>query len=258
MTTSMRLRRSTDTDAGRYAAERFDQLYRPWRRRMRMLLPVALLPLAAVLTALVVWRPEQLEFALGALAGCTLTTYVWAVEPPEWIERWRTGAQGEQKTAQALAGLGPDWLVVHDIAGEYGNIDHVVVGPAGVFVLETKNLRGGVRVDGDAIVQTFRFGGDGARVLACRFARGGAARVSSALRADGMRLWVHAVVVVWGELPARHAGHNVTVVPGRELAAWLREQPTALSPALRTRAADSVGGMVRRSDRDDGIGRAAA
>ena len=37
--------------------------------------------------------------------------------------------------------LGPDWLVVHDVARSDGtNFDHIVVGPPGVFVLDSKNI----------------------------------------------------------------------------------------------------------------------
>jgi len=53
---------------------------------------------------------------------------------------WAAGACGEQFVAQQLEGLGPDWYVTHDVAvGSRGaNLDHVVVGPAGPFVLNSK------------------------------------------------------------------------------------------------------------------------
>jgi hypothetical protein len=59
------------------------------------------------------------------------------------------GADGEQRTAEVLARLGRDWVVFHDLRwpGRYrANIDHVVIGPTGVYVIDSKNWSGDVRV----------------------------------------------------------------------------------------------------------------
>jgi len=56
---------------------------------------------------------------------------------------WAAGATGEDLVAQALAELTADHVVIHNLplAG-HGDADHVVVGPAGVVVIETKYLAG--------------------------------------------------------------------------------------------------------------------
>lgn len=63
---------------------------------------------------------------------------------------YEKGAVGERATADALAGLdSQDWVVMHDLAWPgraRANIDHVVVGPAGVFAIDTKNWSGRVEV----------------------------------------------------------------------------------------------------------------
>lgn len=53
---------------------------------------------------------------------------------------WRVGAKGEEKVAAQLAKLGPAWRVLHAVeVGENGSdIDHVLIGPAGVFTLNAK------------------------------------------------------------------------------------------------------------------------
>ncbi len=58
------------------------------------------------------------------------------------------GAQGECKTARVLDSLPEHFVVFHDFharsknGGREGwNIDHIVVGPPGVFVIDTKNRR---------------------------------------------------------------------------------------------------------------------
>lgn len=57
------------------------------------------------------------------------------------VDRWLTGAEGEEATAVELARLPHTWTVLHDITvGSRGaNLDHVVIGPAGVFVINTKH-----------------------------------------------------------------------------------------------------------------------
>lgn len=59
---------------------------------------------------------------------------------------WRRGATGERMTARFIDRLPEGWFAIHDIpVGERGaNIDHVVVGPTGVFTVNTKNLTGKV------------------------------------------------------------------------------------------------------------------
>lgn len=71
----------------------------------------------------------------------------------------RLGLHGEQTTGQFLQDELPalGYRVFHDILSERGNIDHVAIGPGGVFSIETKTVskpeRGNARVvfDGSRI-----------------------------------------------------------------------------------------------------------
>jgi hypothetical protein len=60
----------------------------------------------------------------------------------EWLRerhRLRMGLRGEQAVAEELqAAVRAGYHVFHDLPGEKGNIDHVAVGPGGVFAIETK------------------------------------------------------------------------------------------------------------------------
>ena len=67
------------------------------------------------------------------------------------VERFYKGARGEEKVAGILAGLPPDYHVFNDFAAGRAHVDHVVVGPGGVFSMETKAWRGRVTVD-DGVV----------------------------------------------------------------------------------------------------------
>src|SRR2546427_6967384 len=56
----------------------------------------------------------------------------------------RKGLEGEQSVASELSHLNDEFLLLNDVMlpGGRGNIDHILVGPTGVFVLETKNFSG--------------------------------------------------------------------------------------------------------------------
>jgi hypothetical protein len=68
-------------------------------------------------------------------------------DEPQTTRAWAIGAAGEEKLAAELASL-PGLRMLHDrrVPGTRGNIDHIVVAPAGVFVVDAKNHRGKVEI----------------------------------------------------------------------------------------------------------------
>lgn len=64
------------------------------------------------------------------------------------------GAQGEERVARALHLLPAGFTVFHGLLlrGEASDMDHVVVGPSGVFVVETKNWSGSITVSGEDVL----------------------------------------------------------------------------------------------------------
>jgi len=89
--------------------------------RFKMQLPYspwALTVLAAVVTAIAVWRFFVLRPTMRNL---------------------KLGLQGEIVVGQYLDRLHADgYQVFHDVQGQNFNLDHVLIGPAGVFTIETK------------------------------------------------------------------------------------------------------------------------
>lgn len=60
---------------------------------------------------------------------------------------WRRGYEGERVVGELLESSLPDTFhVFNDVhfPGRKANIDHIVIGPSGIFVLDTKNWRGTV------------------------------------------------------------------------------------------------------------------
>jgi hypothetical protein len=76
------------------------------------------------------------------LAMIALTFVVDRVASPI-VERWQRGASGEEHVGKIIDGLhAHGWLAIHDASTGRGNIDHILVGPAGLFTIETKSHAG--------------------------------------------------------------------------------------------------------------------
>ncbi len=74
-------------------------------------------------------------------------------DDPQTTRAWATGAVGEERLGRRLDGLVGDGVhVLHDrrIPGTRANIDHIVVCPSGVFVIDAKKYTGRptLRVEG--------------------------------------------------------------------------------------------------------------
>jgi hypothetical protein len=68
---------------------------------------------------------------------------------PANVSSWEKGAQGEETVGRRLDRVErPGLIVLHDrrIPGSRRNIDHLVVGPAGVWVVDAKNYAGRAEV----------------------------------------------------------------------------------------------------------------
>jgi hypothetical protein len=108
--------------------------------------------LAVLLTAAAVfgWArgwPAAADAPAAAL-GVAVGLYARVATGGRDVARWKRGAEGEQRTADILAALpSRRWTVWHDlrVPGSRSNIDHLVVGRTGIWVLDSKATRGDVR-----------------------------------------------------------------------------------------------------------------
>jgi hypothetical protein len=74
-------------------------------------------------------------------------------------ELFERGAEGEQATAGALTVLPAGWTALHDVRWpnrRLANIDHIVVGPGGIFVIDSKNWSGHISVEHGRLRQNGR------------------------------------------------------------------------------------------------------
>ncbi len=68
-------------------------------------------------------------------------------DEPQSIRAWRIGAVGEERLGKAFPEV-PGLILLNDrkVRGTKGNIDHIVIAPAGVFVVDAKHWEGMIRV----------------------------------------------------------------------------------------------------------------
>src|SRR5215213_9900909 len=109
---------------------------------------------AAGLTGQVLATQVGLPWAgLVGLVAAALVGWRLRFRPSEQARTWQRGAQGERHTARLLDRLtGDGYVVFHDLAvpgNTNANVDHLVIGPSGVFVIDTKQWSGSVHQSPD-------------------------------------------------------------------------------------------------------------
>jgi hypothetical protein len=253
--------------AGRYADARYRRALHAWRSRTRLVIAACFGPLVAFGSVGLIIAGHPVVWLAGVVFG--LGTGMWVAireSPPAYIENWQLGAEGERKTESALAALDRSgWLVVHDVECARGNYDHIVSGPPGIFLLDTKNPQGVVHMrDGEPHL---RRRSDPEADTRCRWMRssalGGAASLHEDIkRRTGRRVWVHAVIVLWSDFDeGLYEDEKCTFIHGSLLCDWLVARPDALDDAtakqLRTAvqavAADANPGPLTERKRDSGF-----
>jgi hypothetical protein len=98
------------------------------------------------------WEPLP-DDTLNLLAGAGAFAATVSVCRAGWgrrrsTEAWGIGAGGERRTARDLDRLGTGYHLFHDLRlpDSRANIDHLVIGPTGVFTVETKHRKATVVV----------------------------------------------------------------------------------------------------------------
>ena len=191
--------------------------------RLRIAVFAATIAVAGVLALMGVWWWPATFLALGLLFVLQRLAGEGRVLDPE---RLRRGISGEEAVADALAGLPSSYWVLHGVSTGHGDVDHVVIGPTGVFALETKAWDGKFyRSRG----QLYCNGKPAEHVL--RQARGAAGQVRQLLLEAGIDEWVEAVVVAArasvSRSPVRFRKSYVISI--KDLVGFVTDRPHSLS-----------------------------
>jgi hypothetical protein len=190
---------------------------------------------AFVVTGLIVAFVAELVMPPVGLVLLVIVLVVIAsvVLMPNSTRAWAIGANGELATARALEQLKIEgFVVLHDrrIPGSSANIDHIVIGPPGVAVVETKSYSGRLRVRGGEVY----VGGYRKTAQTVEEAKREALAVTVALADELERrgLKVRPILCVHrADLPFFGASpQGVSIVDGRGLVKTLRKAQRRLSP----------------------------
>ena len=211
------------------------------------------LPLCLVALAIVEWLHWLMAappnpFIPSVLALIAIL-YAWRKGAPlvATIKNHRLGRDGERSVGQMLEQLrGKGYCIFHDIIGPDFNIDHVIVGPAGIFTIETKTrskpMRGCSKIVYDG--NTVRIESGQPIDAPLDQARAQAQWVSERLN-DGRAtpFTVQPIVVFPGwyvERTGPRSNRDVWVLNPKMLAQCLEDERSILSPALVDSAANTL------------------
>ncbi|MEV4174702.1 nuclease-related domain-containing protein [Nonomuraea sp. NPDC049709] len=212
--------------AGASALAQYRAQWRAGRPR-RLLVRLAL---SAAAFTVVAWAWSwQAGLAAAAVVALADTLQRWRVHSP--AAAWRKGARGERATARRLRSLElAGYAVLHDrrLPRSKANLDHLVIGRAGVIVIDSKQWHRNTRISGrhgqlwigrrpaDALVKAAAFE---------------ARRVAELLRAAGWTVPVTPVVAVhgarlprWGTLTVS----GVTLLRAGRVCGWILRRPARL------------------------------
>jgi hypothetical protein len=218
--------------AGASAQARFERQRADYRAGLRATLASSLATGALVMATVffVVAPINPLLASLGAAVAGVFCLFVVSRLPVE-ARYWDKGARGERKTASYLEPLlKRGFVILHDreLPGSKANIDHIAIGPTGIFVIETKYISGSIEVLNDRLYVSDH---DRDAYVAQVYREAIGAQVALGDLLNVMRITVTPVLCIHGArtpLFDRAVG-GVRLVSGRDLRKLANAESTLLS-----------------------------
>lgn len=138
---------------------------------------------------------------------------------PRQVKHLLAAAIAEERSARALSGLGIGYSIWHDVDTTAGKIDHIVLGPSGLWALMSEDWGGEVRVKGSELV--------GDAVAGERPVHTLAVRARSFARAARVKFSAFGIVAPEADAPATQdlgtvRGARVLLIPQPQLAHVIR------------------------------------
>jgi ssDNA-binding Zn-finger/Zn-ribbon topoisomerase 1 len=231
-------RRKSTSVAGESARAEFERRSQRDRERLRRARPAllafggAIAVVGLLLTAFGPTPPgpggpiSRLFYLVIVMAAVVATPVAMFALPASTVA-WRTGAIGEERTGELLGPLEAEgFRIIHDrlIPRSRANIDHIVVGPPGIFIVETKNYTGKLSRG-----RKEQFAAQAKREAAA------VAGVVSPVPVTPL-ICVHRADLGWFKVRA----DGVRIVSPRELIKVLRKAPMQLTPDEAASLADRI------------------
>jgi hypothetical protein len=201
------------------------------RRHLRLAIPKMIM--TALLTFALAVLIAQVLPLLAVAAAVVGLGLIWRFgRLPDSVGAWRRGAKCERSTARLLAPLERHgFTVFHDLSlpSSRVNIDHLVIGPTGIWAIDSKAWRNRTVVDKDGRLWRGRRPAD----RDVQVAWWEAEQIANLFDATGLDVGVNPLLVIHGT-PLRAleavAGRGVRVVAPDYLAAVVSRPPGTIYP----------------------------
>lgn len=211
---------------GRVAGQHVRGRARALTTRMLAMIGLLLLLLLGAGPVLGLHGPTLIGVELVAIGAMVVVNRVYSPR----VDRWLQGARGEESVGTVLEGLETrGWLAIHDVSLGRGNVDHVAIGPGGIFAIETKSHRG--RIPIDRVHQ---------RWLKQAYAERKLLENVTNKRVEALLVFSDAYLI--GSVPARRQG--VTILPARMLTGFLERRRPTMSAAEAREVAERLARAV--------------
>ncbi|HVE45306.1 MAG TPA: nuclease-related domain-containing protein [Acidimicrobiales bacterium] len=215
---------------------------------------VVIIAIAVVLVEVLVLRSKAGAWFAAGAATAGMGWAVWYLLEFDGSRRLRDAGRAEQLTSGLFRKLSDGgWYVVDHIEFAGFDVDHVAVGPAGVFAVETKHTNVPWKVTPAGLEGPYRD--------PVFQARENSRKIRLLLKSEGVSVPVTPALMLWGRgAPRLDAGctviGDVAVVNGNQVDEWLSEFPEA---QLDQGAIEAVREVLQRfvERRDSYIGRTA-
>lgn len=155
---------------------------------------------------------------------------------------WLRGTRGELFMAAQLARLGPAWTVLHSVPIGNGksDIDHIVIGPPGVFPINTKRL-----IDKDVVARGEGLRSSGWRTNYLPKSAHESDRVIAILDRAGISAPVLPIIAISGASSVKAKapqwnGRTIGVAPVKKVVGRLKRRSARLTPE---QVADAAGAL---------------
>ena len=186
----------------------------------------SLLPLGFVALANLILNSTDQGFLWGFGTGASVALYLGChyLAIPDWIENYRLGADGESGPLVCCAGWRTSrGACITALRSGRAIDDHIVLGPRGIFMLDTKCRSGHISVDSGQLVIRRNLNARPKREALASTSTRRATELAEMIACDThYRPWVQSAIVIWGEFDeAVTESEGVTFLHGEQLIAWL-------------------------------------
>lgn len=226
----------------------------------KVLAPTMMALMMAWFTAMEWWyyfNPRTRNPLILSIFAVLMVAYavwrIWRTWPQ--LHQLKQGIEGEKVVGQFLERLrGQGYQVFHDLQGEDFNVDHVIIGPAGVFTIETKTLskplRGETKIQFDG--ETVAVNGTLLERNPLRQAKAQASWLKKTLQEfSGRDFIVHPVVLFPGWYIEQRPGslREIWVLEPKALPKFLSNAPANLSDEDVRFASNHLSRFIREQEK---------